>query len=155
MGLKSSSLTEGSIMKRIKQITIACSFLLLMACSQQPAEIHYGSDECAHCKMMITDDRFASQLVLETGKAIKFDSIECMAAYAGDHKPALESAKLWVSDFSNPGDWLEVQSAHLIKSEIINSPMGASLLAIGSSEAVKKHLKEYPGEPIEWKRIVK
>lgn len=129
--------------------------LLMMACSQKPAEIYYGSDECTHCKMMITDDRFASQIVTETGKAIKFDAIECMASYASDHKSELKSAKLWVSDFSRPGNWVEVNDAVLIKSDVINSPMGASLLAVGSPETAKEHMKEYPGEGVKWQQIVK
>lgn len=129
--------------------------LLMPACSQQPAEIYYGSDECAHCKMMIADDRFASQIVTETGKAIKFDAIECMASYVSEHKSELKSAKRWVSDFSNPGNWLEVNEAVLIKSDVINSPMGASLLAVDSPETAKKHLEEYPGKGVEWQQIVK
>lgn len=129
--------------------------MLLAACSQEPAEIHYGGDECAHCKMMITDDRFASQIVTETGKAIKFDAIECMATYAGDHKTELEAAKYWVSDFNNPGSWINITNAILVRSEVINSPMGASLLAIDSQEALDKHLAEYPGKTESWEQLVK
>lgn len=129
--------------------------ILVSSCSQKPAEIHYGSDECAHCRMMITDDRFASQIVTETGKTIKFDAIECMAAYAGDHKSEMHSAKLWVSDFSSPGEWLNVENARLIESRVVKSPMGGSLLAIDSPEAAEEYLNEYPGEVTDWQQIVK
>ena len=134
---------------------IGVLILIVVACSQQPGKIHYGGDECAHCKMMISDNRFASQAVTETGKAIKFDAIECMANYAGDNKSELQNAKLWVSDFNNPGSWVEIEAASIIQSEVINSPMGASLLAVGSADAAQKHIEEYPGERIEWQRIVK
>ena len=59
---------------------------LLTACSQKPDKIRYGSDECAYCKMMITDNRFATQIVTETGKSIKFDAIECMADYVEENR---------------------------------------------------------------------
>lgn len=134
---------------------MAAMMLLLAACSQQPAEIHYGSDECSHCRMMITDARFASQLVTETGKVIKFDSIECLAGYTGDHKTELESAKAWVSDFNNPGRWLAVSKAQIIRSKVINSPMGASLLALEPGRETTQHLSEYPGRRMRWEQLVK
>lgn len=143
-------------MKGSKYIALAGILTLLaMACSRQPSEIHYGSDECAYCKMMITDHRFASQIVTRTGKAIKFDAIECLAAYTGEHKSELESAKLWVSDFSAPGTWVKVGDAEIVRSSVINSPMGASLLGFGSPESAEKHLADYTGERIAWQEIVK
>lgn len=117
--------------------------------------MHYGSDECAHCKMMITDDRFAAQLVTETGKALKFDAIECLASYASAHKSELASAKLWISNFEDPGTWVEAEKAFIIKSEVINSPMGESLLAFKSEQEMKDHLAEYPGEQVTWQRLIR
>lgn len=140
---------------KYKYTTFISVVILLTACSQEPAEIHYGSDECAHCKMMITDNRFAAQAVTETGKAIKFDAIECMSGYAADHKSELKSARLWVSDFSEPGNWLEVGNAKIVRSNVINSPMGESLLALETEQEMEQHLAEYPGEEVEWKRLVK
>lgn len=128
---------------------------LLTACSQKPEEIHYGSDECAYCKMMITDSRFASQIVRETGKSIKFDAIECMANYTEEHKTELESAKMWVSDFNNPGNWIEVGNATIVKSDVVKSPMGESLLAFENEGEMQKHLSEYPGKLVTWQTIVK
>ena len=143
-------------MNNITSILIAGMILLLgTGCSQEPAEIHYGSDECVYCKMMITDDRFATQIVTDKGKVIKFDSIECMADYTGEHKSELESAKFWLSDFNNPGNWVEVGKAKIVKSDVIKSPMGESLMAFKNSEEMKNHLSEYPGTPIEWERLVK
>ena len=132
---------------------VALAFLT--ACSQEPDRIHYGSDECVHCKMMITDNRFAAQAVTETGKSLKFDAIECLARYAGEHKSELESAKLWVSNFENPGTWVEAEKAFIVKSEVINSPMGESLLAFETEQQMKDHLNEYPGELIAWQRLIR
>lgn len=144
------------ILKNIVALTfISALVLLLSACSQEPHEVHYGSDECAYCKMMITDNRFAAQAVTETGKSIKFDAIECMADYASENKQQLHSSELWVSNFNNPGEWLNIDNAFLIKSEVINSPMGESLLALDTEKELKEHLAEYPGKRVEWQRLVK
>jgi len=128
--------------------------VLLTGCSQDPKPIHLNSDECAHCRMMITDERFASQIVNENGKATKFDAIECMALYYEANEDEFADARLWVGDFGNPGSWLGVDDAVFIKSEVIQSPMGASLLALPSEEAAEKHLNEYPGRKLTWEEVV-
>lgn len=127
--------------------------LLLTGCSQEPKPIHLHSDECAHCKMMITDPRFAAQIVNAQGKAVKFDAIECMTQYYANNEGRLSDARLWVSDFNNPGTWVEAGEAIYIKSEVIKSPMGESLLALPSKEAAEKHLMEYPGRPMTWEEL--
>ena len=142
-------------MKHLKYITLLIAMTLLTACSQQPDRIHYGSDECAHCKMMITDNRFAAQLVTETGKAYKFDAIECLAEYTGANKSELESAKFWISNFYEPGTWIEADKAFIVKSEVIKSPMGESLLAFEIEQQMQDHLAEYPGEEIAWQRLIR
>ncbi|MDZ7716787.1 MAG: nitrous oxide reductase accessory protein NosL [Balneolaceae bacterium] len=130
----------------IKVIAIMGMLLLVTACSQEPAEIHYGSDECAHCKMMITDEQFAAQIVTDKGKAIKFDAIECMAGYYQINKDELDGAMLYVTNYDEPGNWLNAKEAQYVKSEVVNSPMGESLLAFPSQKEAKKHIAERPGQ---------
>ncbi len=127
--------------------------ILTTGCSTDPAEIHYGSDECAHCRMMISDSRFAGQIVTEKGKAIKFDAIECLAAYHRTNSENMEAAKIWISSFNEPGRWLPVHEAHIVRSHVIKSPMGEGLLALPSQNEVENHLKEYPGKEIDWKYL--
>jgi len=141
--------------KTYRPALLVVLFLALQACSQDPHQIHYGSDECAYCKMMITDNQFAAQTVTQKGKSIKFDAIECMAAYAGEEKTELENARFWVSDFTAPGNWVEVEKAVIIRSEVVNSPMGASLLAIGNADSASAHLAQFPGQKVQWEALVK
>jgi copper chaperone NosL len=122
-------------------------------CSQEPVEIHYASDECAHCKMMITDDQFASQLVTAKGKAYKFDAIECMAVYHRENKDELNGSRLWVSNYKEPGTWLDAFEAQYVKSEVIKSPMGASLLALADQESGKKHIEDKAGRLLLWDEV--
>lgn len=134
--------------------TIGILLLFLSACSQQPQEIFYGSDECEHCKMQISDERFATQMVTAKGKAIKFDAIECMNAYASRSDVDTEGAKFWVSNYDDPGSWLDAETASFIRSEEIQSPMGESLLALESEEAAKDHLNQYPGDLLTWQELI-
>lgn len=131
------------------------TFLLaiITACSQEPAEMHYASDECAHCKMMITDEQFASQIVTEKGKAYKFDAIECMAAYHQNNSDELKGAKLYVSNYDKPGEWINAREAQFVRSEVVNSPMGESLLAFPSTKEAKEHISERPGALLQWDEV--
>ena len=135
--------------------TLMIFLFVLLGCSQEPVDIHYGSDECAHCKMLISDERFTSQIVTKTGKALKFDAIECMAKYAGSHKSELQESVLWVSDFSGTTEWVNTNEARFIRSEVIKSPMGAGLLAVSSKELLEEHLARFKGEIVAWDDLVK
>lgn len=139
--------------KILKVIAVVGLLLLATACSQEPEAIHYGSDECAHCKMMITDEQFASQIVTDKGKALKFDAIECMAVYQRENNDELQGAIRYVSDYNQPGNWLEVGEAQFVKSEVVNSPMGESLLSFSSKEEAQKHLSERPGQLLKWAEV--
>lgn len=137
----------------IKISLIVIALMVLVGCSQDPVEIHYASDECAHCKMMITDDQFASQLVTEKGKAYKFDAVECMAVYHRENKDDLSGSRLWVSNYNDPGTWLDAFEAQYVKSEVIKSPMGESLLALPTKEAAEIHVEERPGRLLLWDEV--
>lgn len=142
------------LFKNIKfMVTAVVLLLFATACSQEPVEIHYASDECAHCKMMITDEQFAAQLVTEKGKALKFDAIECMAVYHRENKGDLSGSKLWVSNYNDPGTWLDAYEAQYVKSEVIKSPMGESLLALPTKEAAEEHIEERPGRLLLWDEV--
>lgn len=138
----------------IKRVVALGIFLLLIACSREPAEIHYQSDECAWCRMMIMDDRFSSQMVTSTGKAIKFDSIECLVSYLEENAATTEGSKAWVSDFDHPGNWLEAEEAYFIESSEIRSPMGGYFLALASEEEARAHLQEYSGRAVRWDELL-
>ncbi len=139
--------------KILPLLVIAAMLFVMTACSQEPAEIHYASDECTHCKMMITDKQFASQVVTDKGKAYKFDAIECMAAYYQNNSGELENAMLYVSNYDKPGEWINARRAQFVKSEVVNSPMGESMLAFPSSKEAKEHTSERPGALLQWDEV--
>lgn len=144
-------------MKSLKIHTAVVLLVLAAAfvsgCSQKPQEVRYGEDQCAHCKMVITDPRFASEIVTSKGKAIKFDAIECMASYIKNNQDELADAKLWVSDFAKEGSWVDARKAYYVQSQEIQSPMGKSLLAFKTTDELNNHLKKYPGKELSWQQV--
>lgn len=115
--------------------------LMLSACiDQEPKEVNLHTDECAYCKMIVSDQQFASQLVSDKGKSYPFDSIECMAAYAHQTPDISENAKLYAADFTQPGQWLLLENADIYRAESVQSPMGLSLFALPRQETIPSEI---------------
>lgn len=126
----------------------------LAACSQEPQEIHYGSDECAHCQMLIMDAEFAGELISKTGKAFKFDAIECMAAFLQNKDESAQEYTVWVHSFST-GSWLDANEAVFVQSEVVKTPMGAGLIAFENEDEARAHLETYPGTIISLEQLLR
>jgi len=103
--------------------------------STGPPEIHYGLEECRHCRMIVSEERFAAAVV-EGGEAAPFDDLGCLVAHLrerGDGVPADSSAPgggpvAWVHDHPT-GHWLPAADAHFVRDPELITPMGSGLLA--------------------------
>lgn len=142
----------------LKQLLPIATLLLggiaLSGCSSdQPDTIYYGQDACAHCTMLITDERFAAELKTSKGRAFKFDAIECMAAYSNNHADQLDGAHLWVKNFAVPEQWILVNEALFLQSPDVKSPMGLSLLATESREEMDQLQQEFGGQTMNWSEV--
>ena len=143
----------------IKQVTATLIMTLiatsLIGCAgYAPEEIHYGSDQCDYCKMTIADKSFGSELITQKGKVLKYDSIECLAA--ADMKFASQSQEVhsrWVTDFGQPGDFLDASKAWIVLAERQKSPMGISLVAVKTEESAAKLIDDVGGRIVAWSEI--
>ncbi len=128
---------------------------IALSCSKKPEAIRYGSDNCAYCKMMITDQRYGSEVVSQTGKNYKFDSIECMAAYILTKKiPSEQIYSLWVTNFGVPKQLIKAKPAVYLRSKDLHSPMGLNLSAFKSKELAEKVQRLYTGELMSWDDVL-
>jgi copper chaperone NosL len=94
-----------------------------MACAAPAPMIHFGTDLCAECHMVIADQRFGAVLVTTTGKTLTFDSIECMRAHrakTGDER--LRQTMVVVA--SAPGALVAESEARLVSDGELRPPMG-------------------------------
>lgn len=115
-------------------VLILVLFLLLLSCgSPEPEVIRYGEDECAYCRMRIVENQFGSELVTNTGRNHKFDSIECLAAFQLRQELATtEIHSRWVTDYLKAGELLNLSDAILVHSTTVRSPMALGFLAFAS-----------------------
>lgn len=112
--------------------------LLLSACSApKPAVLVVGGDTCAFCGMVVSDPRFAAQVVTDTGKTYMFDAIECFVAFLAEESvPTDQVHSTWVANFDQPDQWLAAGDAYYLQAASLHSPMGANLLAFRTQAAL-------------------
>lgn len=139
----------------IRRVILASAAMaLLVACgSSGPGDVHWGVEECAQCQMVISDERYAAQVVDRRGNTFKFDAIECMTAFLNGGKlAASDLASVWVADGRD--SWVAAEDAHFVHSENIRSPMGGGLTAHTSAEAARQLQAEVGGHVLSWAAVL-
>jgi copper chaperone NosL len=92
-----------------------------MACGSGEHAIAFGHESCAECRMLVSDKRFGAQIVLKTGKAVTFDSIECMYAYLSHSR---SSGERWVVTADHTGELVPEEKAVFRNDGVLHPPMG-------------------------------
>ncbi|HAC14661.1 MAG TPA: hypothetical protein DCE78_01770 [Bacteroidetes bacterium] len=129
--------------------------LIVSGCTPSPQPINFGSDLCEHCRMMVTDAQFGSQIVNKQSKSFKFDSVECMVAFDLKNTDPENVHSRWVPDFSNPDVWVEAEKAFYLHSDQLRSPMGMFLSAYETEEAARVLQADYGGQIISYDEVLK
>ncbi len=128
--------------------------ILLASCGTVgPRPLVAGTDECAKCRMMITDPRFGAEVITRTGRIQTFDAVECLASYvAAADSAAIHS--IWVQDFEHAGTWIAAEQAVFITGAAVASPMGRSLLALAPGATPSAAVARYGGRATDWRALV-
>lgn len=125
--------------------------LLLVGCRPQPEAFAFGSDVDDFCRMTITDARFATQVVMDTGKIYRFDSIECMSGFLAEGRVDPEAIHgLWVTDSAAPDTLIPAGEAWFVQASSIRSPMGAGLQAFAREDQASAAAQAAGGEVLLW-----
>ena len=110
-------------MKALPRWLLVLALLLSAACEDfsRPAEPVWDKQPCAHCRMLVSDPRYAGQLVNRNHERLYFDDPGCLAAYVHSHAAELERA--WVHSVSG---WVPAERARFSAGQ--PSPMGYDFL---------------------------
>ncbi len=129
-------------------------FLFLLttaACSTEPEEIRFGTDQCSLCRMNISEHRFGAEIVTKKGKIFKYDAAECMFnALSLGNINYDDAAGFYVIDASNPKQLTDAVNATYLISEKLPSPMGANLSAYSKKSDAEAYQKQFGGELKNW-----
>jgi copper chaperone NosL len=126
---------------------VAMLFLAMSTtgCEARPQPIRYGQDECADCKMMISDQRFGAEIVTRKGRVVKFDDVGCMQSFLARGAVSRDEIRSSVvSDFNQPNHFLALDAAFFLKNDALKSPMRSDTAAF-ATEAEMQKVKERLG----------
>jgi copper chaperone NosL len=143
-------------LRRAAAVATASVLPLLMfgACQASgPEPIRLNRDNCDFCKMSISDERFACELVTVKGRVYKFDDASCMLHYSREHADKTAAAGFYVCDFLGSHALTDVKAASLVKSEAIESPMGGHLAAFSSKDSAAVYQQKLGGALVSWNEL--
>lgn len=141
-----------------KASTAIAAFLLLTlsSCSTGPEPLKYGTDNCYACKMTISDQRFGAEIVTKKGKVYKFDDTHCIVEFLQSKAIAEnEISKIYLVDFTTAGKLIDANTAFLLKSDDLKSPMAGNVASFASKESRTKISQQYKGYELTWKDLLK
>jgi copper chaperone NosL len=143
------------VLRTATSVLMLSAVLMLSGCSaSEPVPINYGEDACDYCRMTIVEQGFGSEFVTTTGKAYRFDSIECLAAYLMTRpEPGEEQGVAWVSNFAGSHEFLAVEAASFVHAPAERSPMGLSLFAFGDPGQAKAFSADKAGTVVAWPEL--
>lgn len=129
----------------------------LFSCSNDgPQAINYGKDQCAYCKMTVSDPRFGTQLKTKKGRSYHFDDQQCMVAMVNKGEIVKEDvAVFYVPDYANDNKLLPAEGLYYLHSESLKSPMRGDVAAFQSKEDLEETLLHHEGEVFSWEDLWK
>jgi copper chaperone NosL len=137
-----------------RAITCLVAACLLAGCGTldpaQPPIVRFGEEACVHCRMIISDDRFAAAIVERTGDTLKFDDVGCLVEHEAMHlRP---DVVYWVRGFDCQ-TWLLARDAAFVYSTKIVSPMNHGLAAFPDEQAAEKLASDAPRRTLRFGQI--
>jgi copper chaperone NosL len=156
--LDTSSMTRREALRRLALVTVGASAMSSLAalegCSDSgPRPIAYGRDECAWCRMTVSDARYGAVQWNVQGKQQVFDSVECLAeaTLALDAAAQARAAgRSWVTDSLHPGTLVPASVACFLREEGPGSPMGEGFRAFASMAEAEREQRRSGGVTMSW-----
>jgi copper chaperone NosL len=119
----------------VRRLAVAFA-LAAFACgggSPAPAALVPGQEACAHCRMAVSEPRFAAQLVAPGELPRFFDDVGCLR----DHLRASSApagAAAFVADHRTR-EWVDAARASYARVAGLQTPMGSGIVAHASAES--------------------
>jgi copper chaperone NosL len=113
-----------------------------------PPHILYGQQECEHCRMIISDGRFAAAMIVDRADGTRatpvFDDINCLFDF--EHECEDCSVLMRYLHDVNTRQWLDASGAAFVFSEAIETPMASGVAAAESRDGLTDLQRQHNGE---------
>jgi copper chaperone NosL len=115
---------------------VALAIMAAVACGGggvRPAALDTRNDACGWCRMVVSDARFAAQLVAPSEEPVFFDDVGCLASYLKG-RPLPKGAVAYVADHRTR-EWTVAARAVYARAARLATPMGSHLVAHASVDS--------------------
>lgn len=106
----------------------------------EPVDI-YPEDQCASCRMAVSNRAFASEIVYHDGAASKFDDLGCFDTYRRAHADE-EYAAIFLVNYET-GEWIPYGRSVIVRTGI-ETPMGSGRVAVAGQDAARRLRERHP-----------
>ncbi len=113
----------------------AAVLLALLGCTRGPAQpgaLDTRNDACAHCRMAVSDARFAAQLAAPGEEPRFFDDPGCLRDYLKSQPRLPRGTVAFVADHRTR-EWVRAAGATFTRNQALPTPMSAHLVAHASA----------------------
>lgn len=101
----------------------------------------YPEDQCAQCRMAVSEEAFASQIITKQGDVYKFDDLGCQEKFLKE-RTDLAVAANYVKDYESRA-WLPKEKSIIVQTGM-KTPMGSGKVAVADSAQAKRLAEKYP-----------
>ncbi len=137
----------------MKKLAILISAVLAACSTKPPRPIDIdASDMCSRCRMAISQNRYAAELLDHDGNAFKFDDIGCMRRYTLDHRLDPKAQTYFVMDYQTQ-HWLDATQAAYVRSDAIPSPMSGQLVAFHDKPSAEAFARGVHGQVLDFEAL--
>jgi len=118
----------------MRRALLAAALVAAAACHTgrpEPATLDARNDVCASCRMAVSSQRFAAQLVAPGEEPLFFDDLGCLVTYL-EQRPKVDArAVAYVADHRTSA-WVAATTATVTRVDSLSTPMGSHLIAHAS-----------------------
>jgi copper chaperone NosL len=155
-------ITRRAALRRLALVALGAaavpSLAALEGCAASgPRAIAYGHEECAWCRMTVSDARYGAVQLTARGKQQVFDSVECLAQATlalDDNEQAHATMRSWVTDSLHPGTLVPASTARYLRSTGPGSPMGKGFRAFSSVSDAEREQQRNGGVTMSWDEVL-
>lgn len=115
--------------------------------STAPPDIQYGASVCAECNMIISDERFASALIIDGERGVEtllFDDIGDQIRFEQSKRPQTILAR-WAHDHDSLA-WIHAEDAVYLHAEALHTPMASGIAAFADRASAERLQDSVGGE---------
>jgi copper chaperone NosL len=120
----------------MRRMAAAALLAAMSACGSgtpSPARLETGSVACANCRMIVSNARFAAQIVAPGEEPQFFDDLMCLANHLRRAAPKA-GAVAYVADHLT-GEWVAARRAAFTRAPEVSTPMGGGIIAHSGATA--------------------